>query len=209
MIENATLPFEALTKGYILVPKALISIILNQMEEEFSYVDAFLMILTKVNYMEAIATYRGHKILCKRGESIITIDGWARLFHWSRGKTRYFFTKLEQRNMISITPTEYQINQIQVVDYDKWTGKSVMGHEKKKTRTEEEFEQFWSEYHEKTQLRKVDIGTARREWQKLSQKERNLAIEKIDSYCEFIGNRMYCKNAFNYLKAKSFYDEDV
>ena len=95
-----------------------------------------------------------------------------------------------------------------MLNYDLWTGKTSHTADLK-SRSEELFKVFWNEYHEITQLPKVNIGDARKEWRKLSLKERDLAIEKIYSYCEMVGNRTYFKNAGNYLKGQCFYNEDI
>ena len=207
-MKNEQLPFQALTKGYVLLPKNLLIYSLNQKEKDLSYLDAFLMLLTKVNYKDNTAVIRGSKIECKRGESFLSYNSWAQLFNWSNGKTRRFFLKLIQENLISISPVKYGMRCIKVLNYDLWTGKTSHTADLK-SRSEELFKVFWNEYHEITQLPKVNIGEARKEWRKLSLKERDLAIEKIYSYCEMVGNRTYFKNAGNYLKGQCFYNEDI
>jgi len=205
-MKNEQLPFQALTKGYVLLPKNLLMYSLNQKENNLTYFDAFLMVLTKVNYKDNTAVIRGCTVECKRGESLLSCNSWAQLFNWTTGKTRRFFSKMAKENLISSSPVKYGMKRIKVVDYDLWTGKTSHNADLK-SRCEEQFKVFWNEYHEITQLPKMNIGDARKEWKKLSQKERDLAIGKIYSYCESVGIRTYFKNAGNYLKGQCFYNE--
>lgn len=208
MDKNETLPFDALIKGYILIPKALLTESLNQKETELSYLEAFLMILAKVNYMDNSLTIRGCKINCSRGESLMSFQKWGELFHWKRHKTRRFFTKMEKYNLIQVTPTDISgIIRIRVIDYDMWTNKPTDDWEKRKTKTDESFDEFWNTYHEVTQTPKREVGPARREWSKLTLRERRLALEQINYYYHSLENTKYIKRGFTYLRDKSFLNE--
>ena len=204
------LPYDALTKGYILVPKALLIEALNQRESEFTYLEAFLMVLTKVNYKDSIANIRTCNVECKRGESLMSFVKWAGLFHWKRHKTRRFFTKIEQKKLVEIIPTNMSgITRVKVVNYDLWTSKPAENWEHKKTYSEEMFEKFWDEFHETTMTRKREIGAARKEWTKLSEKERKMAVEQIYSYYMGVDDTRYIKRACNYLRDKSFLNDEI
>lgn len=69
-------------------------------------------------------------------------------------------------------------------------------------------QQFWDEYHATTQTRKVNVGRARKEWNLLTQHEKKLAVTGIDNYYYYLTDTRFCKQAVNYLKDKSFLDED-
>lgn len=95
---------------------------------------------------------------------------------------------------------------IRVVEYDKWMGKFDDNKQKKKT-VNEKFRVFWDEYHSTTQLPKVNIAKAQREWKKLSSKEQQLAIDHIEEYYFHQTNFKYLLQAGSYLANKAFLDE--
>lgn len=208
MEKNENLPYNALTSGYILIPKKLLFESLKQKENEFSYLEAFLMVLTKVNFKDATATIYNQEIICHRGESLISIYKWAELFHWKRHKTRRFFARMEKNNLIQIVQLDNGLNIIRVVNYDLWTSKcKEVNSEKPKTKTDESFDEFWNTYHEVTQTPKREVGPARREWSKLTLRERRLALEQINYYYNSLENTKYIKRGFRYLSDKSFLNE--
>jgi len=203
-MKNEELPYNALTMGYVLIPKLFLMNSLDQKENEFSYHEAFLALITRVNYKDTIVNVRGTDIMCCRDESLMSTPKWAEIFHWTVGKTRRFFEKMEKDGKIKIVPVNYWIRRVQVVDYDLWTSSGPKKWDEGKTRSEELFHQFWNKYHSTTQTRKTDIGSARREWKRLSKKERELAISQIEMYCMGLNDMRFVKQAGNYLKDKSF-----
>ena len=205
-----TLPFNALKLGYILLPKAMLNEAFAMTNYEFSDFEALMMILTKVNYRDAVANIRGCKINCLRGDTIISFEKWGSIFHWKRHKTREFFTRMEKMNLLRIMPTEkHNCFIIRVVNYDLWASKPTGDWEEKRTKSEEMFEKFWDEYHEVTQTRKRSIGAARREWGKLQESERKMAIKNIYPYYMGLDDIRFIKLGSNYLRDKSFLNDEI
>lgn len=208
--KHEELPFYALSQGYILLPKALLKDSFFMGNNEFSDLEAFLMLLCKVNYEDNVVTIRGYKFDCKRGETAISFLKWGSIFGWGRCKTRYFFAKLEKMNLIRIVPTKrYNIFIIQIVDYDLWTSKPREDWKQRKSKSEELFEVFWNQFHEVTQTPKRDIGSAKREWTKLTVSEKNTAIKSIYPYYMGLQDTRFTKRACNYLRDKSFLNEEI
>jgi len=208
MKKDNYLPFNALNKGYILVPKHLLNYRFNQKDESFSYLEAFLMMVINVNFEDREVTIKRKTFVCERGESFLSVPSWAKLFNWSVSKTRWFFDRMEKENLVSYTFLSHNLKKILVVDYDLWTGKPGKI-TNMRVKNEDRLMEFYEIYHEITGLRKVDIGLVRREWKKLTVEEKEAAINNIESYCELVKCRDFVKSASNYLKAKSFYDEGV
>ena len=208
MTNKKNLPFNALNKGYVLVPKYLLNYRFNQKDESFSYLEAFLMLITNVNFEDRNVTIKGETFVCKRGESVLSVASWAKMFNWTTGKTRWFFDRMEKENLIRSTLLNYKLKSIAVIDYDLWTGKpgpiSNM-----RVKNEDRLMEFYEKYHEITGLRKVDIGLVRREWKKLSKEEKEVAIKNIENYRDSVSCKEFVKSAGSYLNAKSFYDQDV
>lgn len=207
-MKNDNLPFAASSKGYVLIPKMLLIYHLNQRNTNISFLDAFLLVLTNVNFEDREVKINGKTVICHRGESLKSAASWARVFNWKIGKTRNFFKRLEEEKMISINPLNSNYNSIQVINYDLWTGKSskIVNMKPKKGNL---FTEFYDKYHEITGLRKVDRGLAQKEWYLLSEKEMKAAIDNIENYCIRTQNKEFFKSAYKYLRAKSFYDEGV
>lgn len=67
------------------------------------------------------------------------------------------------------------------------------------------FEDFWEEYHRISELPKTDRDAARKYWNSLRIKEKKLALERIQIYCD--NNPKFRKKARTYLKDKNFNDE--
>ncbi|WP_321517322.1 hypothetical protein [uncultured Bacteroides sp.] len=208
MTKKNNLPFNALNKGYVLVPKHLLNYRFNQKDESFSYLEAFLMLITNVNFEDRDVTIKGETFVCKRGESVLSVASWAKMFNWTTGKTRWFFDRMEKENLISSTLLNYKMKSIAVIDYDLWTGKPSQI-TNMRVKNEDRLLEFYEKYHETTGLRKVDIGLVRREWKKLSKEEKEAAIKNIENYRDSVSCKEFVKSASSYLKAKSFYDQDV
>ena len=71
----------------------------------------------------------------------------------------------------------------------------------------EKFRLFWNEFHSITQLPKENIAKAQREWKKLSDKEQQLAIDKVEDYYLHQTNINYLLHAASYLSNKAFLNE--
>lgn len=82
------LPFEALTKGYILLPKKLLEELFGTGHREMSELEATLKLLVTVNYKDStIMQPDGGIVTCHRGESIRSWQSWADLFGWTGCRT--------------------------------------------------------------------------------------------------------------------------
>lgn len=206
MKENKPLPLNALTKGYILVPKQLLEKLLTESTAPISDPDAWLIMLTQVNYKEDTCTIKGTPYLCRRGEALFSIDTWATRFHWTRGKTRCFFARLQRQNLIRLIPNPYTTH-LAVNDYDLWTGCRDAARQHLAQQADEAFDHFWETYHYITQADKVNIARARREWRKLSPEERTLAVRHIEEYYYHLRSQKYCMQAAAYLSNKAFLNE--
>ncbi|MBB4044880.1 hypothetical protein GGR06_002678 [Bacteroides reticulotermitis] len=196
---------EMLKKGYILFPKILFEEEMQTKKSASGDFDAFIIVLTHVNFSPLECCVRSHKFLCQRGESAMSVDRWAKLFGWGRSRTRYFFRKMIKNGFIEKIPNPYTTH-IRILDYDLLVGKSRC----QAQRNEAEgttFEAFWEKFHETTQKPKVNIGFARREWKKLSANERRLSLIRIDDYYDNLTNTNFCLQASRYLSNKAFLDE--
>ncbi|WP_303013669.1 hypothetical protein [uncultured Bacteroides sp.] len=196
---------EMLKKGYILFPKVLFEEQIKVTKGATGYFDAFILVLTHVNYSTVKCHIHRYTFDCPRGESVMSIAGWAHLFGWKRSRTRYFFNKMYEEGIIERVVNPY-VTHIRIPCYDLLIG------QKKRENLHAEadgitFDAFWEKYHDITRSSKVNIGRARREWKKLSAKERALGINRIDEYYDNLKNIKFCMQAATYLSNKAFLNE--
>ena len=194
--------------GYIIIPKLMFAEYMKNCDNHEGDIEAFLKLLMKVNYSETEYTdYWCKKSVCKRGESLFSYRDWSHIFHWSVGKAFRFIHELATLGIIEIIshPNNSSLH-IRVVEYDKWMGVPDSDKQKKKA-VNEKFHLFWNEFHSITQLPKENIAKAQREWKKLSDKEQQLAIDRIEEYYFHQTNINFLLHAASYLSNKAFLNE--
>ena len=201
--------FQAMMKyGFLIIPKALLQQQIEDRHIPEGEIEALLKILMKVNYSDTLYNDRQNKNYpCKRGESLFSYRDWSHIFRWSIGKTFRFIHELAALGVIEIVPHPNNSSlHIRVVEYDKWVGPADSEKQKKKT-VNEKFHLFWDEFHSITQLPKENIAKAQREWKKLSDKEQQLAIDKIEEFYFHQTNSHFLLHATSYLSNKAFLNE--
>lgn len=196
---------DLLKKGYILFPKVLFEEQMKVTKGATGDFDAFILVLTHVNYSTTTCRMNDYTFECHRGESVLSIAHWAEIFGWQRSRTRYFFNKMFDNGIIEKLANPHTTH-IRVPGYDQ-----LVGREKREAACNETegitFGAFWKKYHEVTQKQRINIGRARREWKKLSAHERNTALAKIDEYYDNLANTKFCMQAATYLADKAFLNE--
>lgn len=110
-----------LKKGYLLFPKVLFEEQIKVTKGATGYFDAFILVLTHVNYSTVECHIHHYTFQCRRGESVISIAHWAELFGWKRSRTRYFFNKMYDEGIIERVVNPY-ITHIRIPDYDLLVG---------------------------------------------------------------------------------------
>ena len=198
--------------GYIIIPKLMFAEYMKNCDNHEGDIEAFLKLLMKVNYSETEYTdYWCKKSVCKRGESLRSYRSWSDVFHWSVSRTYRFMQGLKSKGVIEIiSHDDTSALHIRVVDYESWVSvpKAEPDSEKRqKKEAKEKFLLFWNEYHNVTQLPKENIAKAQREWKKLSDKERELAVGHIEEYYFHQTNANFLLHASSYLANKAFLNE--
>ncbi len=194
-----------LKKGYLLFPKVLFEEQIKVTKGATGYFDAFILVLTHVNYSTVECRIHQYTFQRRRGESVMSMVHWAELFGWKRSRTRYFFNKMYDEGIIERLSNPY-ITHIRIPDYDLLVGQK----RRKSVRAEADgitFDAFWEKYHDITRKPKTNVGRARREWNKLSVNERCLSLSHIDEYYDNLADIKYCMQAASYLSNKAFMNE--
>ena len=113
-----------LRMGYVMVSRALLQEICEKKGAACCEEEAFLRVLTNVNFKPAVVFCNGAGVQCARGESVITFMGWADIFGWTRARTRRFFDRCFAAGLIERVPGCCP-SHIHVPGYDAWTGQPV------------------------------------------------------------------------------------
>ena len=71
-------------------------------KRKFSKFEAWNDILLTVNFTEGKTIIKGKLIQIKRGESILSLDSWAKRWGWDKSAVRRFLNTLQKDNMIEL-----------------------------------------------------------------------------------------------------------
>lgn len=167
--------------------------------------EAFLRVLTYVNYTEATVKRQEANIVCKRGESVISFHHWSEILGWSIGRTRRFFERwMADGNIEKVAGSS--LSHIRIPGYDVWTGKKITENASESA-LKASFSEFWNEYHEVTHMPGQGRESAFKVWKKLSRADRKLAMERIEDYYYHLRDTKHCRQATGYLEGELFKDE--
>ena len=65
-----------LKKGYILIPKSMIEDFFKTGSQTEGYLEAWIQVLTRVNYSDTEVCVQGNRIVCRRGEAVYSYNQW-------------------------------------------------------------------------------------------------------------------------------------
>lgn len=194
---------DLLKTGYVMVSRALLLDVYGKRGAANGEEEAFLRVLTFVNYRDVVTLYNGVQVTCARGESIISFTGWADILGWTRTHARRFFEHCFVEGTMEKVPGVCP-SHIRVSNYDAWTGIPTGKRQLGERPVDEALQQFISKYSEVTHLPVENKGQIAKIWKKLSARERELALMHIEDYYYSLNNVQYCLRAAHYLEYKSF-----
>ena len=108
-------------KGWISIHRKMQEHWLWSEKRTFSNLEAWLDILITVNHTEKKVLLGSLLLTVKRGESVMSLDSWAKRWKWNKSKVRRFFTLLEKDKMI-VTKNEKKTTRLTVCKYDSYQG---------------------------------------------------------------------------------------
>ncbi len=191
--------------GYVMVSRALLMSVSQKHHIASGDEEAFLRVLLYVNYKNKVLIHNGVEVTCARGESVISYLGWGDIFGWTRGHTRLFFERCFADGLLEQVPGDC-MSHIRVPHYDAWTGTPVPKKPAER-KTDEEVNLFIIRYGEITHKPIEAKGRIRSLWKRLSVRERELAMTRIEDYYYGLQNINFCKTAVRYLEDKAFDDQ--
>lgn len=108
-----------MSKGWISVHRDITSHWLYQEKREFSKLEAWLDLLINVNHSEQKVMIKGSLFTVKRGESIMSLETWAKRWNWNKSKVRRFLQMLESDKMV-VTKNERITTRLTICNYDSY-----------------------------------------------------------------------------------------
>jgi hypothetical protein len=106
-------------KGWISINRKIQSHWLWEEKREFSKLEAWIDILLTVNHSEQKVMIKNTLFVVKRGESIKSLDTWAKRWNWNKSKVRRFLKVLQSDSMI-VTKSESKTTRLTVCKYDSY-----------------------------------------------------------------------------------------
>ena len=196
----------SLRMGYVMVSRALLLDIYGKRGAADGEEEAFLRVLTHVNYRDTTVLHGGVQVACGRGESVISFLGWSDILGWTRAHTRRFFEHCFAKGSIEKVVGDLPCH-IRVPGYDAWTGSPGGKKQPGERLVDEALQVFIARYSEVTHLPIENKGQISKAWKRLSTRERGLATERIEDYYYNLDNVQYCYRAVRYLESKVFENE--
>lgn len=108
-----------MSKGWVKIHRQIQENFLFKERREFSKFEAWLTILLNCNHSKAEILISGQVFECGKGQSLNSIDTWAKLFNWKSGKVRTFFKLLIKQEMIT-TENLTKTTRLTVCNYERY-----------------------------------------------------------------------------------------
>jgi hypothetical protein len=213
--------------GWIKLHRSITDHWLYTEKRVYSRFEAWNDILLTVNYSDAKTIIKGKMYTIKRGESILSLESWAKRWNWDKSKVRRFFSLLQTDAMIVVKGDSITTHLI-VCKYDSYQGDRHADETQKKhkrnaddiqtTPIEEEeeykknkeekeilFERFWDLYDKKV----GDKDKIKSKFDNLKGSEIELIFIHIPKYKIARPDKKYRKDPSAYLNQKSWNDEII
>ena len=192
----------------------------------FSNLEAWMDILLTVNHSDKKVLIGGVLFDVKRGDSIMSLDSWAKRWNWNKSKVRRFLSLLENDKMI-ITKNEIKTTRLTVLHYNSYqtTGNADetqvkhkrnasetqatpnnndnnVNNENNENKKEIQFDLFWNLY-DKKQGRENCL----KNFCRLSDEDINKILLVVKDYVILTPETKYRKMPLTWLNGKHWNDE--
>ena len=191
---------------------------------------AWIIILGHVNFKEEKVALGNDLLICKRGESLMSLDSWAKLFgkNWNKSKVRRFLNLLQNDSMIVLT-NEKITTRLTVCNYDTYQDERNASETQVKrkrnasetqvTPTKEskeykelkegkedaiDFDNFWTAYDYKKNKDKAKV-----KWDQLKPKDQKDILAYLPAYVKSTPDKQYRKHPATFLNNRGWEDEII
>lgn len=182
-------------------------------------------LLLKVNHTEQSVLIGVTTIQCDRGQSVRSLDSWAKDFNWSKSRVLRFFRMLQKCSMIRLENVQ-KSTRLTICNYEDYQGErndsetiaerqrndnDIQTRMKRKKediscemtqKDESSFLKFWNLYQ-----KKCDRAKCEAKWKKLKPDEVKAIFQTLPSYIDSTPDVTYRKNPLTYLNGKCWNDE--
>jgi hypothetical protein len=203
MSEFKKIMMEVSKRGYVSLPLDLIGKWLDETRKLTEF-EAFILMLGLVNFKDNEVETPGGRAICRRGESIRSVEHWSSKFRWNMAETRAFLEALREMGMLERIGNPINENHIRIAEYEWLTGKATGNAQTEKVEKRTLFDDFWEIYHTVTGMIPSEKMRARLAWNRLSDALQDKAIEGIKNYYDALTLKKYCRKAATYLENRSF-----
>ncbi len=204
---------EPKNQGFITLKRSFFNVRFNDPTASvMSYDEAWIRLALHVNHSTGSVTRDNRTFLCGKGESMMLLSTWAKLFGWTRYRTRRFFRVLEEQKLVETKIIERRFF-VRILNYAEWTCRKPKDEAEVKKEDEEQkkyikafFLHFWELYHEITHMPKIDRSIAWEIWKTIPEKDYDRIVDHIPVYMErrLMTMTSYNKTAKMYLKEKCY-----
>lgn len=163
--------------------------------------EAWETILLTVNYESTKVLIKGQIYECKPGQSLLSLESWAKEFVWSIQQVRTFFKLLESDGMITTDGLQYT-TRLTVCNWDSYQGVST---DQKQTKNRPKSNQQQSANKPLTTIKEGEESKEGKEdiWEK-SNRFLPPSISEIESYCIERKNAVDANKFFDFYQSKGW-----
>jgi hypothetical protein len=107
--------------GWIKIHRSITDHWLYNEKRTYSKLEAWYDLLLNVNYTDAKIVIKGKLYEVKRGQSIMSLDSWAKRWNWDKSKVRRFLVMLQKDEMIELI-SDNITTQLTICKYESYQG---------------------------------------------------------------------------------------
>jgi len=107
--------------GWIKIHRSITNHWLYSEKRVYSKLEAWYDMLIAVNYSDSKTLIKGKLYNIKRGQSILSLDSWAKRWNWDKSKVRRFLNTLQADNMIELK-SDTITTQLTICNYESYQG---------------------------------------------------------------------------------------
>ncbi len=200
---------------------------------------AWFDILSEVNFTEKRTKIGTRFEICGRGQSLFSLESWARIFGkgWNKTSVRRFFKLLETDEMIIFENLDFRTTRITVVNYDEYQApipaitkekpatnvpakipsvpliqefpKEIIPKETKPKAPKEKVVNEKFEEFYSFYGKNINESGTQKEYEKLTPEELSIIETHLPKYIKSTPDKKFRKDPKNYLKEKAFNDEVI
>jgi len=117
--------------GWIKIHRSITDHWLYNEKRTYSKLEAWYDLLLNVNYSDTKTIIKGKLYDVKRGQSIMSLDSWAKRWNWDKSKVRRFLNVLQKDEMIELV-SDNITTQLTICKYESYQGEGNADETRKK-----------------------------------------------------------------------------